>query len=78
MKLNGQCQQKKQANFGEGSKKIVTINMRNYKVRIFTDNVHIFIDIFVCEEQRKIALKECISHYKKLMHIMQKRGKLHR
>ena len=67
-----------QKNSGEGSKKIGTINIENYKVRKCIDNVDILIDICVCEEQRKIALKECISHYEKLMLIMQKRGKLHR
>ena len=66
----------KQTN-GEGTKKVGTINMENYKVRKLIEMIDSIIDISVVDDERKIALKKSISHYKKLMTIMKKRGKLY-
>ena len=51
--------------------------MENYKVRKLIEMIDSIIDISVVDDERKIALKKSISHYKKLMTIMKKRGKLY-
>ena len=62
----------KEKNNNDGTRKIGTINMENYKVRKCIDNIDQLIDFSIHDETRKIALWRCLSHYKKLMNIMRK------
>ena len=62
----------KEKNNNDGTRKIGTINMENYKVRKCIDNIDQLIDFSIHDETRKIALRRCLSHYKKLMNIMRK------
>ena len=63
----------KQTSNSEGTRKIGTISMENYKVRKCIDNINELIDLSIPSAKRKIAMRKFLSHYKSLMHIMRKR-----
>ena len=63
----------KQSNSEEGTRKVGTINMENYKVRKIVDNLDKLIDISIVDDERKLRIKKCVKHYQELMCIMRKK-----
>ena len=58
---------------GERISEIRTLSMENYKVRKCINNIDKNIALSVTEEDRKSKLRECLSHYRRLMEIMRKK-----